>query len=79
MTSVCSDIAAIGLTKQVLPWLSLQLCLPPARLGLRATPEQEVVLYSLPVVILVRLAVSTQDQRRGIGVGLLQDARRWVR
>jgi hypothetical protein len=49
-----------------------------ARLGLRATPEQEVVLYSLPVVILVRLAVSTQDQRRGIGFGLLQDARRWV-
>lgn len=28
----------------------------------------------LPVVVLARLAVSKQDQRRGIGVGLLQDA-----
>ena len=33
-------------------------------------PEQ----YPLPVVILARLAVSLVDQRRGIGVGLLQDA-----
>ncbi len=30
--------------------------------------------YPLPVVILARLAVSTQDQGRGIGFGLLQDA-----
>lgn len=30
--------------------------------------------YPLPVVILARLAVSTEDQRRGIGFGLLQDA-----
>ena len=30
--------------------------------------------YPLPVVILARLAVSTHDQRRGIGFGLLQDA-----
>jgi predicted N-acetyltransferase YhbS len=30
--------------------------------------------YPLPVVILARLAVSTQDQGRGIGSGLLQDA-----
>ncbi len=30
--------------------------------------------FPLPVVVLARLAVSTQDQRRGIGVGLLQDA-----
>lgn len=30
--------------------------------------------YPLPVVILARLAVSLQDQGRGIGVGLLQDA-----
>lgn len=30
--------------------------------------------YPVPVVILARLAVSQQDQRRGIGVGLLQDA-----
>ena len=30
--------------------------------------------YPLPVVILARLAVSTTDQGRGIGVGLLQDA-----
>ncbi len=30
--------------------------------------------YPLPVVILARLAVSTQDQGRGIGLGLLQDA-----
>ena len=32
--------------------------------------------YPLPVVILARLAVSTTDQGRGIGVGLLQDASR---
>ena len=32
--------------------------------------------YPLPVVILARLAVSTTDQGRGIGVGLLQDATR---
>ena len=32
--------------------------------------------YPLPVVILARLAVSTTDQGRGIGVGLLQDALR---
>lgn len=30
--------------------------------------------YPLPVVILARLAVATQDQGRGLGVGLLQDA-----
>lgn len=30
--------------------------------------------YPIPVVILARLAVSQQDQGRGIGVGLLQDA-----
>ena len=30
--------------------------------------------YPLPVVILARLAVSKQDQGRGIGFGLLQDA-----
>lgn len=30
--------------------------------------------YPLPVVILARLAVSAQDQGRGIGLGLLQDA-----
>ena len=30
--------------------------------------------FPIPVVILARLAVSLQDQGRGIGVGLLQDA-----
>lgn len=30
--------------------------------------------YPIPVVILARLAVSTQDQGKGIGYGLLQDA-----
>lgn len=30
--------------------------------------------YPIPVVILARLAVSLQDQGRGVGVGLLQDA-----
>ena len=30
--------------------------------------------YPLPVVILARLAVSTTDQGRGIGIGLLQEA-----
>lgn len=30
--------------------------------------------YPIPVVILARLAVSRQDQGRGIGIGLLQDA-----
>lgn len=30
--------------------------------------------YPLPVVILARLAVSKTDQRRGIGLGMLQDA-----
>lgn len=30
--------------------------------------------YPIPVAILARLAVSLQDQGRGIGVGLLQDA-----
>ncbi len=30
--------------------------------------------YPVPAVILARLAVSTQDQGRGIGFGLLQDA-----
>ena len=30
--------------------------------------------YPVPVVILARLAVSQQDQGRGIGFGLLQDA-----
>lgn len=30
--------------------------------------------YPIPVVILARLAVGLQDQGRGIGIGLLQDA-----
>jgi GNAT superfamily N-acetyltransferase len=30
--------------------------------------------YPIPVVLLARLAVSLQDQRRGFGVGLLQEA-----
>ena len=30
--------------------------------------------YPIPVVILARLAVSTHDQKRGIGRGMLQDA-----
>ncbi len=30
--------------------------------------------YPIPVVILARLAVAMQDQGRGIGVGMLQDA-----
>jgi len=30
--------------------------------------------YPVPVVILARLAVSQQDQGRGVGLGLLQDA-----
>lgn len=30
--------------------------------------------YPIPVVLLARLAVSLQDQGRGIGIGLLQDA-----
>jgi len=30
--------------------------------------------YPVPVVILARLAASTQDHGRGIGIGLLQDA-----
>jgi predicted N-acetyltransferase YhbS len=30
--------------------------------------------YPIPVVILARLAVSLSDQRRGIGIGMLQDA-----
>jgi predicted N-acetyltransferase YhbS len=30
--------------------------------------------YPIPVVILARLAVSVQDQGRGIGAGLLQEA-----
>lgn len=30
--------------------------------------------YPLPVVILARLAVSTTDQGRGVGIGLLQEA-----
>lgn len=30
--------------------------------------------YPIPVVILARLAVSRQDQGRGVGIGLLQDA-----
>jgi predicted N-acetyltransferase YhbS len=30
--------------------------------------------YPVPVVILARLAVSVQDQGRGIGFGLLKDA-----
>ena len=30
--------------------------------------------YPIPVVILARLAVSTQDQGKGIGLGMLQDA-----
>lgn len=30
--------------------------------------------YPIPVVLLARLAVSRQDQGRGIGIGLLQDA-----
>jgi len=32
--------------------------------------------YPVPVVILARLAVSQQDQGRGVGYGLLQDALR---
>ena len=35
--------------------------------------------YPIPVVILARLAVSTVDQGRGLGVGLLQDAIRRTR
>lgn len=34
--------------------------------------------YPVPVVILARLAVSTQGQGRGIGFGLLQDAIRRI-
>jgi predicted N-acetyltransferase YhbS len=30
--------------------------------------------YPIPVVVLARLAVSRQDQGRGIGIGMLQDA-----
>jgi len=30
--------------------------------------------YPIPVVILARLAVATQDQGRGVGIGMLQDA-----
>ena len=30
--------------------------------------------YPVPVIILARLAVSLRDQRKGIGVGMLQDA-----
>ena len=30
--------------------------------------------YPIPVVILARLAVSLQDQRKGIGIGMLQEA-----
>jgi predicted N-acetyltransferase YhbS len=30
--------------------------------------------YPIPVVILARLAVSTSDQGRGLGVGMIQDA-----
>jgi GNAT superfamily N-acetyltransferase len=30
--------------------------------------------YPIPVVVLARMAVCRRDQRRGIGVGLLQDA-----
>lgn len=40
----------------------------PARIG------KGMGRHPIPVVILARLAVSTQDQGRGIGVGLLQDA-----
>ena len=36
--------------------------------------RKEMGQYPLPVVILARLAVSTQDQGRGIGFGMLQDA-----
>ena len=36
--------------------------------------RQGMVRYPLPVVILARLAVSQQEQGRGIGFGLLQDA-----
>lgn len=35
--------------------------------------------YPIPVVILTRLAVHRQDQGRGIGIGLLQDAIRRTR
>lgn len=35
--------------------------------------------YPIPVVILARLAVGVQDQGRGIGIGLLQDAIRRTR
>lgn len=30
--------------------------------------------FPIPVVVLTRLAVSQQDQRQGVGVGMLQDA-----
>ena len=30
--------------------------------------------YPLPVVLLARLAVATEDQGRGLGAGLLKDA-----
>jgi len=30
--------------------------------------------YPIPVVILARMAVAREDQSRGIGVGMLQDA-----
>jgi predicted N-acetyltransferase YhbS len=33
-----------------------------------------MVRYPIPVVILARLAVSLEDQGKGIGVGMLQDA-----
>jgi predicted N-acetyltransferase YhbS len=36
--------------------------------------RQGMGAYPVPVVILARLAVSVQDQGRGIGYGLLQDA-----
>lgn len=36
--------------------------------------RKEMGQYPVPVVILARLAVSQQDQGRGIGFGMLQDA-----
>lgn len=38
------------------------------------TPEPILAQCPVPVVVLARLAVSAQDQGRGIGFGLLQDA-----
>ncbi|AJE23868.1 GNAT family N-acetyltransferase [Azotobacter chroococcum] len=39
-----------------------------------ARVRQGMGAYPIPVVILARMAVTRQDQGRGIGVGMLQDA-----